>query len=87
MSMHSNGGQGKVANQSAMGQAESIKYGSQNLAIVHGRVRDDTKGGWAKKSNAQVSGFFHGSFAVSFFDLFKVSKMTILILTCSKSAK
>ena len=26
-----------------------VKNGSQNLAIVHGRVRDDTKGGWKKK--------------------------------------
>ena len=30
-----------------------VLNGSKNLAIVHGRVRDDTKGGWEKKkSNA-----------------------------------
>ena len=49
------------------------------------------------KKNAEASGFSHGSFAVSFFDLFKVRKiffdlfkvikMTILVVTCSKSAK
>ena len=35
---------GKVANHSAMGWAESIN-GSKNLAIVHGRVRDDASWG------------------------------------------
>ena len=49
------------------------------------------------KKNAEASGFSHGSFAISFFDLFKVSKiffdffkvskMTILVVTCSKLAK
>ena len=30
-----------VANHSAMGWAESIKWGEKPPAIVHGRVRDD----------------------------------------------
>ena len=32
-----------VANQSAMGWAESIKWGVKNPVIVHGRVRDDVE--------------------------------------------
>ena len=32
-----------VANHSAMGWAKSYKNGSKNLAIVHGRVRDDVE--------------------------------------------
>ena len=41
---------------------------------------------WPKQKNAQASGFSYGSFAVSFLDLFKVSKITTF-LTCSKSPK
>ena len=44
-------------------------------------------GQWPQKRNAYASGFSQGSFAVRFFDLFKVNKMTILIMTCSKSVK
>ena len=77
------GGLGKVVNHSAMGCAESIKW-VKNLAIVHRRARDDTKGGWAKKKKQCIGIWF---LAVSFFDLSKVSKMAFLILTCSKSAK
>ena len=44
-------------------------------------------GQWPQKRNAYASSFSQGSLAVRFFDLFKVSKMTILIMTCSKSAK
>ena len=55
---------------------------------------------WPQKRNGYASGFSQGSFAVrffdlfkvnrittKFFDLFKVNKMTISIMTCSKSTK
>ena len=32
-----------VANHSAMGWAESVKWGVKTPAIVHGRVRDDVE--------------------------------------------
>ena len=72
----------------------------QNLAIVHGRVSDDTKGGWEKKKvmhrhpvsptgvlllvfglvQRQQNDYFN-------YGLLKVSKIPILIMTCSKAGK
>ena len=39
---------------------------------------------WPKQKKCLGIRFLHGSFAISFFDLFKVSKIN---LTCSKSVK
>ena len=40
-----------------------------------------------EKKNAQASGFSHGSFVVSSFNLFKVSKITTKFLACLESVK
>ena len=60
-------------------------------------MRDDTKGGWEKKAMhrhpVSLTGvlLFFDLFKVhkmtNYYDLFKGSKMTILIMTGSKSAK
>ena len=63
-----------------------VLNGSKNLAIVHGRVRDDTKGGWAKNKKAmhrhQVSPT--GVLLLVFLTCSKAAKQ---FLTCSNSAK
>ena len=38
-----------VANHSAMGWAESTKWGIKTPAIVHGRVRDDVEKQWEEQ--------------------------------------
>ena len=61
-------------NHSVMGWAEGINW-VKNLAIVHGRVRDDTKGGWEKRK-AMHKHPVSPTGALLFFDLFKVRKIT-----------
>ena len=60
--------------------------GGAHRSEKRGQCAGDT-GQWPQKRSAYTSGFSQGSFSVRFFNLFKVSKITILIRTCSKSAK
>ena len=82
MPMHSNGGRVKSRINLRWARLK-VWNGSKNLAIFHGRVRDDTKGGWEKKKAVHRHPVSPTRVLLVFFDLFKVSKM----MTCSKSSK
>ena len=73
MPMHSNGGRVKSRINLRWARLK-VWNGSKNLAIFHGRVRDDTKGGWEKKKQCIGIRFLPQEFYWFF-------------LTCSKSAK
>ena len=73
MPMHSNGGRVKSRINLRWARLK-VWNGSKNLAIFHGRVRDDTKGGWEKKKAVHRH-------PVS------PTRVLLVFLTCSKSAK
>ena len=76
MSMHSKNKQKKP-----IVRVELRAGGDPHRSEKPGWSASDT-GQWPQKRNAYASGFSQGNFAIRFFDLFKLSKINILIMTC-----